>query len=230
MANVIVNDTNLTNIANAIRAKNGTQTTYLPSEMATAISNIPSGGTAVVPDGFYNSVTLIKGVTATNGTTTVYGYSSGAQSVQTFHTTQPRNATMYYASSSLTSSDIGENIFSGNRLVSYTVPSTDPSLGNYHTGGPFLYYSDSVLSMYFYFRYNTVSYTENDSSLTNTKVVTINYEGTITGVFDTWANLITALNNKTIDSSKGIGILGTTHTNTGQSSTVPSYNSVVYSS
>lgn len=47
MANVIINDTNLTNIANAIREKNGGTTKYKPSEMASAIlaiegSNVPS--------------------------------------------------------------------------------------------------------------------------------------------------------------------------------------------
>ena len=44
MANVIINDTNLTNIANAIRGKNGTTTTYKPSEMAAAITAISGGG------------------------------------------------------------------------------------------------------------------------------------------------------------------------------------------
>ena len=44
MAKVLVTDTNLTNIANAIRGKNGTQTTYTPAEMAAAITAIPSGG------------------------------------------------------------------------------------------------------------------------------------------------------------------------------------------
>ena len=44
MANVIINDTNLFNIANAIRSKNGSSDTYKPSEMAAAITNLPSGG------------------------------------------------------------------------------------------------------------------------------------------------------------------------------------------
>lgn len=49
---VIVEDTNLTNIANAIRNKNGSSDTYTPSQMSTAINNIPSGGGAFeVPDG-----------------------------------------------------------------------------------------------------------------------------------------------------------------------------------
>lgn len=37
-------DSTLTAIANAIRAKNGSQNTYTPAQMATAIANIPSGG------------------------------------------------------------------------------------------------------------------------------------------------------------------------------------------
>lgn len=44
MSNVIINDTHLTNIANAIRSKNGKTTTYKPGDMAAAIQNISSGG------------------------------------------------------------------------------------------------------------------------------------------------------------------------------------------
>lgn len=44
MANVLVQDTSLTAIADAIRGKNGTETTYKPAEMADAIANLPSGG------------------------------------------------------------------------------------------------------------------------------------------------------------------------------------------
>lgn len=43
MANKITNTDNYTAIANAIRAKNGSSDTYTPSQMATAISNIPTG-------------------------------------------------------------------------------------------------------------------------------------------------------------------------------------------
>ena len=44
MANVLVNENSLTNIANAIRGKNGETTTYKPSEMAAAITAISGGG------------------------------------------------------------------------------------------------------------------------------------------------------------------------------------------
>lgn len=48
MANIVIDNTNLTNIANAIREKNGTTTKYKPSEMAQAISNITGGDEAVL--------------------------------------------------------------------------------------------------------------------------------------------------------------------------------------
>ena len=44
MANVLVQDSSLTAIADAIRSKNGTTNTYKPGEMADAITNLPSGG------------------------------------------------------------------------------------------------------------------------------------------------------------------------------------------
>lgn len=44
MANVLVQESSLTAIADAIRAKNGTEDTYKPADMASAIANIPSGG------------------------------------------------------------------------------------------------------------------------------------------------------------------------------------------
>lgn len=44
MANVLVQDSSLTSIANAIREKNGETTTYKPAEMAAAISAISTGG------------------------------------------------------------------------------------------------------------------------------------------------------------------------------------------
>ena len=43
MAKAIIDEQNLTDIADAIRAKNGSADTYTPSEMATAIGDLPSG-------------------------------------------------------------------------------------------------------------------------------------------------------------------------------------------
>lgn len=46
MANVLVEEGSLSNIASAIREKNGGSATYKPSEMATAISNLPTGSSS----------------------------------------------------------------------------------------------------------------------------------------------------------------------------------------
>ena len=50
MANVIINDAYLTDIAGAIREKSGSTATYKPKEMATAIYALPTGGSTVVDD------------------------------------------------------------------------------------------------------------------------------------------------------------------------------------
>lgn len=59
MSIVTIDDTNLTNIADSIRNKNGSSDTYKPSEMASAISNIetgitPSGTLDITENGEYD--------------------------------------------------------------------------------------------------------------------------------------------------------------------------------
>ena len=56
MARVLINESNLENIADAIRAKNGTQNTYTPSQMANAITAISTGGESVWFDDRNDSV------------------------------------------------------------------------------------------------------------------------------------------------------------------------------
>lgn len=64
MANVLVEEQYLQDIADAIRVKNGSNNTYTPAQMANAISSITTGGNVnevtksgthiVVPTGFVN--------------------------------------------------------------------------------------------------------------------------------------------------------------------------------
>lgn len=56
MARVLINESNLQNIADAIRGKNGTQNTYTPSQMADAITAISTGGESVWFDDRNDSV------------------------------------------------------------------------------------------------------------------------------------------------------------------------------
>lgn len=69
MAKVLVNESSLTGIADAIRGKNGTTDTYKPSEMAAAITAISGGGEPTIEA---LSVTSNGTYTATDG---VDGYS-----------------------------------------------------------------------------------------------------------------------------------------------------------
>lgn len=73
MANVLVDETALQDIADAIRAKNGTQNTYKPGQMADAIEAIPSGG--ITPTGTVNI--------NSNGTHDVTQYASANVNVPT---------------------------------------------------------------------------------------------------------------------------------------------------
>ena len=66
MANVLVNEDSLSDIADAIRSKLGVSDTYKPSEMASAIGTISGGG--ITPTGTINITT--------NGTTDVTQYAS----------------------------------------------------------------------------------------------------------------------------------------------------------
>lgn len=64
MAKGLVSDTNLTAIANAIRAKNGSSDTYTPATMATAIANIPATDQTTALQYMLNNKTDYTGIAA----------------------------------------------------------------------------------------------------------------------------------------------------------------------
>ena len=67
MAKVAITEQYLTDIADAIRTKTGSQDSYKPSEMADAISRI-SGGGGIVPTGTIEINVSAAGTTTTNVT------------------------------------------------------------------------------------------------------------------------------------------------------------------
>ena len=83
MTRVAITESYLGDIADAIRSKNGSLDTYTPAEMATAISNIPTGGIinnqnkTVNPSTSQQSVTYDSGYTGL-GTVTVNAMPSGS--------------------------------------------------------------------------------------------------------------------------------------------------------
>lgn len=137
MAKVLVTDTHLINIANAIRIKKGSSTTYKPSEMADAISSIETGsgeGVAVPSkgliihswdDGYATSGSIVGMTSIPNYYLNQAGYINGSNrgylSGITTEFNLPNNLTSIgsYAFASFTS------------LAITSIPSTITKIGNY---------------------------------------------------------------------------------------------------
>ena len=64
MPNVLVQDTSLRGIADAIREKNKSSLTYKPADMAAAINSLPTGGSSLGPLKGNDGVSLFEGVTS----------------------------------------------------------------------------------------------------------------------------------------------------------------------
>lgn len=71
MSQVLITESHLTNIANAIRAKNGSNATYTPAQMSTAIAAIQTGGGHEVEDSI---ITRTISGSYTNSRLTTVGY------------------------------------------------------------------------------------------------------------------------------------------------------------
>ena len=129
MANVLVNDTSLTAIGNAIREKNGETTLYKPAEMATAITAISGGGEPTIEA---LSITANGTYTAPDG---VDGYSPITVNVPQDGSPDPivieGNADNYCAYSPLAVAYIR---LYGNTITTANITSADQMFYNYRGG------------------------------------------------------------------------------------------------
>lgn len=162
MANVLVNDLYLGDIADAIREKLNVQTTYKPSEMAAAIETI-SGGGGITPTG---SITI-----TTNTTTDVTNYASAITNVPTGaaksssdltanNLTVTAPAGLYSSDASKTLTDA--NLTSGNIKKDVTIFGVTGSYEGGGGGGG----TGTLESPYYSIHYATVTIGQNNVSNT----------------------------------------------------------------
>ena len=110
-------------IADAIRAKNGSQTTYYPADMATAISNIPTGipDNYIFKEGYGYNVRLFNG---TSPTVSGSGWTVNAFNLASISASYYNNSTIRFKI------PIDKNVYS---KVKIEVAVTSGASGNYNT-------------------------------------------------------------------------------------------------
>ena len=141
MANVLVQESSLINIADAIREKNGSTDLYKPSEMAEAIKNINIGGGfelkgtyAVKKTGYYNNAGVIDQAIFTpsykNGIIVLVTDSADADWTDNLHGTG-RIMVIYTEDKYILHSDGYRNGSGNSGLTAGTpVDRTNPGVGN----------------------------------------------------------------------------------------------------
>lgn len=141
MANVFINDSHLTDIANTIRSINSTNNTYKPREMAEAILSL-SVGTISDDDRLLASIIERSVTTISNSTATIieedtFSYCSNLTSA-TFSAVTSIKEGGFYMCTALTDvnlpliTTIGSFTFYGcSSLQTITLPATDCLIGNY---------------------------------------------------------------------------------------------------
>lgn len=198
MAMKLYSDSDIQDIADAIRSKNGSSDTYKVSQMATAISNIPSGGSMPAW-----ATAMDANDTITQGGSVFHSYPStytGSVYAMTLYYNSRSQYRAWYPNSNITSNDIGDSILNH---LSYQYSSSYAgvfyltSLGD-QTTAPTVFSQPNVL-----WKYKTVTTESNGSGSTGKPVVT-DKDGKIIAVYSSWSTLVTDLNNHNIDASNGI--------------------------
>lgn len=118
MANVLVEETSLSNIANAIRSKNGTATKYKPSEMANAISNITTSEDLTNELTTQNTLITTQETTIDDIVSALQGKGSGGGSTEIEDSIVSRTITDYTNDRILT---LGNHVFRGSGLKSVSL-------------------------------------------------------------------------------------------------------------
>lgn len=115
MSNVLIEESTMSNIANAIRSKTGKEDLILPRNMASEIKSIESGGSGETFDGLIDD-TISEKVTITANTTRKYAlaYLTKITEIEAVSLTNIAEHTFYSCSASkivLTNPDIGNLAF-----------------------------------------------------------------------------------------------------------------------
>lgn len=208
----LYSDSDIQDIADAIRSKNGSSDTYKVSEMATAISNIPSGGGSSLPE--YGTLAYAEWTPMTSSDRNAsmalrlyqmaspsYSIASNPCYVQIQHSnvsSQYSRVTLYFAKSNISSSDIGSNIM--NNLVAQTINQGTAWHGKSLS-------NNSYIDICILLKWDSIQIPTSVSY--SGKFVTFDVEGKITGVYNSGSDFCTALGNNSIDVSKGLGWITT---------------------
>lgn len=203
----LYSDSDIQDIADAIRSKNGSSDTYKVSQMATAISNIPSGGTVPVWATNINDCDTIIG----HYSGSLYdarGYKSnysGSMYAVSLYTDSRSNYKKWYPSANISDSDIGDSVLdhlSSQTSSSYSAMFYMTSLASGGTTTP----APTTFTMDVVYKYKSVTTASNGTGAIG-KPIVVDKDGKIIAVYSSWSSVVTALNNHTIDMSNGICVL-----------------------